>query len=495
MAESPAFAPDGPLRALIARVARLARDQGAGAYVVGGAVRDVLLGRRARDLDIAVAGDAVAFARRIAAVLGGRFVELDGENGVARIVLDEGDVRYIDVAQLRGALQEDLRRRDFTIDALAVPLEGGRPVDVCGGLEDLRLRLVRMNSPSVFVDDPLRLLRGARIASELGFEIEPGTEAEIVAHAPALAAAGAERRRDELARIFALEAAYQGLRLLDRLRLLDVLLPEVTSGRAVEQPGGWHAYDVFEHNMHAVEAMDLMLASDRPVDDRAWLWDALWSAFGWRRSGLRACIEEEMTEGRSRASLLKLAALLHDVAKPQTRVIDAGGQAHFYGHADQGAALASKIMRRLRFSTREAEFVATLVREHLRPVQLAQIGEAPTRRALYRFYRALGDAVPAVLLLALADAAASRGPGLTSEGWRRHVAYMDSLLVRSSREEGIVQPPRLLTGHDIMSEFGLSEGPRIGSLLESLREAQAAGEVADREQALAFVRSALERAV
>lgn len=300
MAESPAFAPDGPLRALIARVARLARDQGAAAYVVGGAVRDVLLGRRARDLDIAVAGDAVAFARRIAAVLGGRFVELDGENGVARIVLDESDVRYIDVAQLRGALQEDLRRRDFTIDALAVPLEGGRPVDVCGGLEDLRLRLVRMNSPSVFVDDPLRLLRGARIASELGFEIEPATEAEIMAHAPALAAAGAERRRDELARIFALEAAYQGLRLLDRLRLLDVLLPEVTSGRAVEQPGGWHAYDVFEHNMHAVEAMDLMLASDRPVDDRAWLWDALWSAFGWRRSGLRACIEEEMTETQPR---------------------------------------------------------------------------------------------------------------------------------------------------------------------------------------------------
>ncbi|MBI5287507.1 MAG: hypothetical protein HY873_00875 [Chloroflexi bacterium] len=178
------------------------------------------------------------------------------------------------------------------------------------------------------------------------------------------------------------------------------------------------------------------------------------------------------------------------MAKPQTRSVDDDGRVRFLGHADEGAAIAARVMRRLRFSASEVRFVSRLVVEHLRPVQLAQVGEVPTRRALYRFYRALGDAVPGVLLLALADAAASRGPSMTSGDWSRHVAYMNGLLVRSMEEEGIVDPPRLLTGNDVMRELGMPAGPAIGKLLEALREAQAAGEVHDREAALAFVRAA-----
>jgi putative nucleotidyltransferase with HDIG domain len=485
------FTPPPELMPLLDALAPLARAAGIDAYVVGGTVRDVLLRRPCHDLDLAVSGDALAWSRGVAASLGGHFVLLDDEHAVARIVLPaprSDAVAHIDVAALHGSLDADLLRRDFTVDAMAAPLGAGDVIDPCGGLADIDARLVRMTAPAVLDDDPLRLLRGARIAAELGFAVEATTAGAIRARAPRVNEAAAERRRDELARIFATDDAYGAVRLLDSLGLLDALLPEVGAGRGVGQ--SWHAYDVFEHSLRAVEATDVLLAPSRPAQDGAWMWEALWRIFGWCEDGLRAYLAEEPSEGRSRASLLKIAALLHDVAKPQTRSVDPGGRTRFFGHADAGAAVARAIMRRLRFSSREAAFVALLVEEHLRPVQLAQVGEAPTRRALYHFHRDLGDAASAVLLLALADAAAARGPEMTSEGWTAQAMYMNSVLVRSREEEGILAPPRLLSGHDIMSALGIEAGPKVGRLLEALREAQAVGEVRDRDEALAFVKDA-----
>ena len=476
------FTPPPQIDALILRLRALAG--GREAYVVGGTVRDVLLGRTTRDVDVAIAGDALAWAREAAAALGAHFVLLDDENAVARLVLPAGGAAaYIDVARLQGTVEEDARRRDFTIDALAVPLGERTVLDACGGLADLDARIVRMNGAGVLDADPLRLLRAVRIAAELGFAIEPATMAAIRARAASVNGAAGERRRDELARIFELDAAYPALRLLDDAGLLDALLPELAEGRGITQPEQFHAYGVFEHNLRTVESMDVMLGDEHS----GWLAGELWSAFGWCANDLRAYLDEEMSEGRSRRALLKLAALLHDAGKPRTRSVEGDGRVRFFGHGDVGAVMAAGILRRLRFSGREVAFVERLVAEHLRPVQLAQLGEAPTRRALYRFYRDLADAATAVLLLALADAAAARGPSMTREGWSRQVAYMNSLLVRSMEEEGIVHPPRLLSGHDIMSILGIPEGPAVGRLLEALREAQAAGEVHNRDEALAFV--------
>jgi tRNA nucleotidyltransferase/poly(A) polymerase len=433
----------------------------------------------------------MGLARRLADVLRGSFVELDDERSVARVVLADG--RYIDVARVMGAIEDDLRHRDYTVDALAVPLNGGGIIDVTGGVADLERQLVRMTSEEVLDDDPLRLLRGVRIAGELGFEIEVATREAIRERAITVCLSSAERLRDELARMLALPSAYAALRVLDDLGLLDELFPELAVGRGVTQPDDWHVYDVFEHNMRAVEALELMLSPRRPERADAWIWDVLWAAFRWHEEPLRAYLDEELTAGRSREDLLKLACLLHDVGKPATRAVDGTGRIRFFGHSDEGSVIAAGIMRRLRFSTRETQFVRLLVAEHLRPVQLAQKGEVPTRRALYRFYRALTGAVPAVLLLSLADAAASQGERLTREGWAAQVRYMNALLVRSQEEEGIVSAPRLLTGHDIMRELGEGGGPHIGRLLEALGEAQAAGDVTDTESALAFVRELARR--
>lgn len=485
------FHPDDEVAGLIARVDALTAHD---VYAVGGTVRDAMLGRPPHDVDIAVDGDAAAVARALAADLGGHYVPLDDANGVVRIVLDQGGVRHIDIARLQGTLDADLRRRDFTVDAMGVLAGSTAVIDPTGGLADLRMKLVRMTSEAVLDADPLRLLRGVRIAGELGFDIEPATAVAIRARATRVLEAAAERRRDEFARIFALEHAYASLRLLDDLGLLDALLPELTFGRGVTQAADWHAYDVFEHNIRAVEAMDVMLAPQAPVVEPAWMWEVVWETFAWCAPQLRAYLAEEMSEGRARGSLLKMAALLHDVAKPQTKKIDGDGRMRFYRHADEGAAVAGRVMRRLRFSGHEVAFVQTLVAEHLRPVQLAPAGEVPTRRAIYRFARDTGDAAPAILLLALADAAAARGPNMTREGWARQAGYMNGVLVRFLGDEGIVDAPRLLTGRDIMEEFAVAEGPRIGELLEAVREAQAVGEIHDRDGALALVRALLSEA-
>jgi putative nucleotidyltransferase with HDIG domain len=453
-------------------------------------VRDALLARTAADLDLAVSGDALGFARSLSRECGGHFVPLDEEHAIARVVLDDASIAHIDVARMHGDIESDLRRRDLTIDALAVHLDGGEVVDAGGGLADLASRTVRMNHSGAFIEDPLRTLRAARVATELQFEIEPGTVSAIRDARARLPMAAPERRRDELARILATDRAGDGLRLLDQLGLLEVELPEVTAGRGVLQPDAFHAYDVLGHALAAVDAMDALLASN-DTTGAGWLRTIFWETFAWCADRLRAYIGEEMSEGRSRGVLLKLGALLHDVAKPETRTVDAEGRVRFFGHADAGARTAAGILKRLRFSAREAAFVATLVAEHLRPVQLGQTGQVPTMRALYRFHRDAGDALEGVILIALADGAAAAGSRLTREAWAPQTAYMNSLIVRLQGEGGIVRAPRLLTGHDIMSTFGIAEGPRIGQLLEAVREAQAAGEVRDREGALALVRAAL----
>lgn len=191
--------------------------------------------------------------------------------------------------------------------------------------------------------------------------------------------------------------------------------------------------------------------------------------------------------GRPRRALLKLGGLLHDVAKPETRAPDATGRVRFFGHAELGAKTAQRIMRRLHFSHRETAWVATLVEEHLRPLQLAAPGEAPTRRALRRFFRDTGDAAPGLLLLSLADHLAARGPRADEAGWRAYIAYL-AWVLRAGSEDEIARPPRLVTGHDIMAALGIGPGPDVGRLLRAVEEAQEAGDVTTREEALSLIR-------
>lgn len=465
-------------------------------YLVGGFVRDALLGRTNRDVDLAVAGDAAAVARQIARRLGAVAVTLDAERGAYRVALREAlaGVAMVDVTRLRApTIEADLRLRDFTINAIAVPLVDGETpclIDPTNGLADLDARVLRLAGPTAFVDDPVRPLRGARLAIELGFAIEEETLRAARAAAPLLPQVAAERRRDEFARILATDAAGQGARLLDELGLLSPLLPDLDAARGCTQPSE-HAYDVFEHSLATLAALDALLQREPPDDERGrLLWQGAQAVFA-RVPQARSRLESIAADERPWRATLKFVGLLHDVAKPETRTVDqATGRVRFFGHSERGAERAGALARALRFSAREIAYIEKLITQHLRPGMLAPPGQPPTRRALYRFARDLGEHVPDLMLLHLADHAAVRGPYLTAEEWRQHVAYFDALLAILYSER-VASPPRLITGDDLIAELGLRPGPLLGRLLEAVREAQAAGEVTDRAGALALARRAL----
>jgi tRNA nucleotidyltransferase/poly(A) polymerase len=465
-------------------------------YLVGGFVRDVLLGRPTHDVDLAVDGDAGRLARTIAGPLDAAVVALDAERGTYRMALRRplNAIQALDLTRLRDpAIEGDLAGRDFTINAVAVPLgeEPPRFLDPTGGIADLERRRIRAASPRAFDDDPLRLLRAVRFALDLGFVIDPQTELAIRARAALIARPAAERKRDELARILGCGDSAAGIELLDQLGLLTLLLPDLEEARGVEQPKE-HFYNVFDHSIQTLAVLDLMLRREPPAEQRkAALWQAVWDRLG-GVAGLRERLAEPLGESRPRGVMLKFAGLLHDVSKAETKSIDPEtGRMRFFGHAEVGGKRAAALARALRFSTREVDYVGLLIHEHLRPGMLAAPGEVPTRRALFRFARDLGDACGDLLLLNLADHAGARGPRLTLDEWTAHVDYAAWVLRILEEDEDVSHPPKLVDGNELMRELALLPGPRIGRLLEVVREAQAAGEVGTREQALALARELL----
>lgn len=478
-----------PLRGLVSDLARFLESRGVPAYAVGGFVRDGLLGRQFSDLDIGIDGDPLELAPVIGEAFKGNHFPLDEDRRIARVLLPEAGA-HIDLQPLNGAIEDDLRTRDFTIDAMGAELAQAASgqidlIDPAGGLADLRAAIVRSVSEANLIEDPLRLLRGVRLAAVLGFEIEPLTAEVIRRNAALVATASPERQRDELVLILASGRAGRGLRWLDELGLLSQVLPELDVTRGVDQPKEHH-WDVFNHSLQSVGAMEMLLAGEEPDDEiHLWLRRELWSQLGW-------WAEARGEMGGERGTVLKLACLLHDIGKPETRSFQEDGRMRFFGHAEAGAAIAGKLMRRLRFPARETAQVMAMIDAHMRPLQMAQQG-APTDRAIYRFFRDTGGAGADTLFLSLADHLAAVGPRVSREGWQRHVAIVSYVLRRASEERHVITPPRLIDGDELMAELGIAPGRELGKIIELIREGQAAGEVKGREDAFRLARQYLER--
>ncbi|HEY7141642.1 MAG TPA: HD domain-containing protein [Methylomirabilota bacterium] len=463
-----------PLRPLLAAAAETVEGP---VWLVGGAVRDLLIGRTLSDVDLALPGGSVAIARRLALRLDGAFVPLGEPHGMARVVLPGPPARHVDLADFRGpSLAEDLAGRDVTIDALAVDLgallRGPAEIqDPTGGLVDLAAQRLRACRSTAFADDPVRVLRVLRLGHQLGFTVEPETEALARAGAPALGSVSAERVRDELTHLLRLGRVGAAVRQADAWSCLAVILPEMEAMRVATQSLP-HRFTVWEHSLRALEAADSLLgdlALLAPHDARA-----------------AASLAEPMGSGLTRREVWKLAVLLHDVAKPETRSVDADGRTRFIGHDRIGAERVSAIATRLRWPGRAAEVLARLVRHHLRPMHLGMLDEI-TRRARYRFHRDVGEEVPALVCLTVADAAGTdgRAPGLVYRGETR--ALLESLLASEEPAAREAEAPPLVRGDEVMAALGLAPGPRVGLALRRVREAQALGLVRTREEALAWL--------
>lgn len=449
--------------------------KGSAPVLVGGAVRDALLGRApAVDLDVALAEGSIDLARRLADALGVAFLPLDAERGVARVVAPG---HHIDLADWRApTLAADLAARDFTVNALAVPLrallrDGRAPIhDPLGGLGDLRARRLRLAGPGVLADDPVRVLRGVRLAVSLGFRLTPATRAAIRRAAPTIARVSPERVRDEVLALLAAPSTAQALRLADRLGVLSAVFPEVEPMRETSQPAP-HRFGVLEHTLRAVDAADRILARLSAL-----------APFG---PELAAHVAEPLGGGIARRQVIKLATFLHDVSKPETRR-RVGGRVRFFEHDVLGAARARAIGERLRLPHAATALLERLVRHHLRPMHLGAAG-ALTARARHRFFRDLGSDARDLLLLTLADSSAVRGES-PFRLWPRMTLVRELLAGWEEQGETFRREP-LLRGGDVMARFALPPGPEVGRLLARAREAQDLGLVGTKEEALAYLDS------
>ena len=461
------------------------------AYLVGGVVRDTLLGRDVGDVDVAVEGDPPAVGDELGGLLGGHSITLDERRGIVRVVgVNGGRGPVIDVTPLRGGILADLSRRDFAIDAMARPLRypgntgvGDDLIDPYDGRHDLAAAVVRAISPEVFAEDPGRLMRAPRLAAQLGFTIDEETAGLIRRDAMLVTTVSPERVRDELMKLIEAPHVARSLRLLDDLGLLCQAIPELAETKGVGQPREHH-WDVFGHSIEAVGQVESLLQdrAEKPGFplDVAPTFDSMDEYFA-----------ESAGDGYSRLDLLKLAGLLHDVAKPATRSIEASGRIRFLGHHIEGATVARRLMGRLRFGRSAIGLVGRAVEHHLRPGQMSEKGKLPTTRAIYRYYRDLGDAAIDTLYLNLADYLAARGPDLEERDWSDYCRLIGHILRGGLAPRAVEAAPRLLDGNDIMASFTLSPGPRIGRLLELVVEAQASGEISTKEEALRLVGASL----
>jgi putative nucleotidyltransferase with HDIG domain len=453
---------------------RAALGDAEGVWIVGGAVRDAVLGREVADLDLAAAGDPGAVAKAIAAELGEHAFELSAEFGTWRVAAKKQGWQ-VDVTALRGSgIEEDLAARDFTIGAVAVPLGGEETIDPYAGLADLAAKCLRAVGTESFASDPLRLLRAARLAAELDLEIEPETQELARACAARAAEPAGERQLAELRQLVGGPDPLRGLRLLDELGVTGVVLPELETLRGVEQ-GPNHHLDVYDHTIAVLEhTLEVEGDLERFAGDRA--------------AEVAALLDEPLADEMTRRTALRFGALFHDIAKPATKA-ERGGFVGFKGHDEVGAEVIGEVCRRLRASRRLTQHLQGMARHHLRLGFL--IPEMPlTRRRVHAYLRATDPVTVDVTLLTVADRLSARGKGpiASPEMVAAHLQLAREMIAAGLdwRREG--PPAPLLRGDEIAAELGIEPGPELGNTLAELEAAQFAGEVTDREGALRHLR-------
>lgn len=473
-------------------------------YLVGGAVRDLLISRISPDFDFALPSNGIALARKVANVLNAAFLPLDDERDTGRVVVtaEDGTHTFLDFATYRGAnLEEDLRARDFTINAIAYNLRDGTIIDPLEGGNDLRTKLIRACSKTSLSDDPVRILRAIRQAAAFGLHIDKNTRELMKQSADQLGRISPERLRDEVFKILKGPKPDTAMRALEMLGVFPYLMPELMAMKGVEQSEP-HMYEVWTHTLAVLDYLDQIISALRVGYEAEKTNDMFTGLLTLRLGRYREQIAQHFAKplnvDRSMRSLLFFAALYHDVSKPETKTVEESGRIRFFNHDMQGAEIATQRARAFNLSNDEIERLRIIIKNHMRIHSFADRIEndkqTPSRKAIYRFFRDSGEAGVDLVLLGLADVRATRVHALTIETWNIYLDAARILLENYwERPQEIIAPPRLLDGNELMKELSLKPGPLVGQLLESIRENQAAGKIENREQALAFAHEELTK--
>jgi tRNA nucleotidyltransferase/poly(A) polymerase len=470
-------------------------------YLVGGAVRDMLSNRVSHDLDFALPANGIALARRVANTFQADFVPLDEERDTGRVIVTESDGSrtFMDFATYRNGitLEADLRARDFTMNAIAFDLRTQTLIDPLNGASDLRAKTIRACSSTSLMDDPIRILRAVRQAAAFGFKIELETRKAMKEAASLLPNVSPERQRDELFKILEGPKPDASMRALEMLGVLPYILPELPAMKGVQQSHP-HLHDVWEHTLSVLGHLEGIIAALRvgysADETNDMLTGLLTLRIGRYREQIAAHFAESLNTDRSVRAVLFFSALYHDVSKPATKSIDETGRIRFFEHDELGVEVAAERGRAFNLSNDEIERIQKIIRHHMRfhffTDRLENDKQEPSRKAIYRYFRDVGEAGVDLVLLGLADLRGTRGNELTQETWTAALDTARILLENYwERREEVVAPPRLLDGNELMQELNLQPGRIVGQLLEAIREGQASGKVATREEAIQYARS------
>jgi len=439
-----------------------------GTYIVGGSIRDRLLGQRPTDYDIAVSVNPETFARKMANTASGRIVTIGKQdNQIFRVITDDF---IFDISLVNGpSIEDDLKKRDFTINAMAYSFTSGQLIDTLGGQKDLSDQTVRMVSESVFTMDPIRLLRAFRIAAVLNFEIDPHTISAINKYVHLIMSTAKERIKAEWFRILKTPTSHRYLSQMIRSRLLFEIFPELENLKHCHQ-NIHHSFDVFEHTIKAYYHIENLL-NNLPliITDPT------------------IPIHSHLDENRK--SLIKYAILLHDIGKPSTKSEDRNGNIHFFGHGSKSADMAKLINQKLRLSNSEAAYVDAIIRNHGRPLNLMNLHQKNqlTKKNVTRFFMNCGCNTPDILLHSIADHK-GKGPAKNG-GFIDFAIQMIKAYYVSFKPEQL--KPALLTGDDLIEIFGLTPSPLFKTILNHVEELRLSGQAQSKKDAILLVKKFL----
>ncbi|MDP3731592.1 MAG: HD domain-containing protein [Candidatus Omnitrophota bacterium] len=462
-------------RSLIEAVLRIAKKKKIKLFLVGGYLRDILLGREKEnpDIDFCLKRGAINFGREVARKIKGGFVVLDKTHGCSRVVKRVNDKIYtLDFTDFRGqTLEDDLLHRDFTINALSIELERlcaaknieDLIIDPYKGRRDLELKIIRLVNKKAFDEDPLRVLRAFSLAIIFGFKIDKETLRLAKLKANKLSGVSYERIRDELFKILEKPNSFSYLEQLDKLKILKIIIHEIEVMRGVKQ-GPYHHLNVWQHTLETIRQFELLiteLKNNHEVQDY---------------------LDEIISPNRSRRALIKLGALLHDIGKPAAKRQE-DGKTKFHGHERIGSDITKNIAERLKLSNDEMDALTKMVLWHLRPGYLAD-NEEVTPRAIFRYFRDTKKEGVSVLLISLADQRATKGPLTTRQSRVRHEKVVSELIKEYFRRKKEKKLPRLISGDDLLKKFKLEPSPLIGKILREIEELQAIGKIKNKKEAL-----------
>ncbi|MCB4790938.1 MAG: HD domain-containing protein [Elusimicrobia bacterium] len=454
-------------------------------YIIGGWLRDKILKRENKDLDIIVRINPFLVASKLSRKLAGRLVVLDDKNKVYRIALKNNScLEFIDVAGFKGKdILSDLKKRDFTINSFALPIEENLDfktlIDPFNGIGDFKKGLIRMTSTNSFKDDPLRLLRAFRFAAELQFKIEPKTGTLIKKQSCLINRSAGERIREELLKILNNDNSFYWITELDKAGLLEVIMPEIIKMKKSARQFYYHPLGLWQHSLETLMSLEEIIVGVPRL-------------FGENASFILKHLEEPLSSGTTRRSLLKMVSLLHDIAKPfcARRI---GKRMRFLGHEVKGSKMVKNILERLHFGRQEIKIADVLVQHHMRPISL---GQSPvlTDRAIYRLFRDIGDNLVDLMLLTLSDCYSYRRLKVRKAvELKKQKLVVKKLISRYFHEKNKKPAAKLIDGNVILSKFRIQPGPIIGKLLKETAEAQALGKINTKEEAVSYARKLLTR--